>query len=78
MQENSMEMIWRASTSMIELEVFAGAFISGNYGPPEGFCFDSKCTSDDPVRLTIYNIYIFEIYNLIINHPYTYIHINRL
>eukprot|EP01041_Mallomonas_annulata_P000682 gene682-1305_t len=43
-----MEMVWRGSESMSESEVFTGAFTSGNYGPPEGFCFDAKCT-DEPV-----------------------------
>ena len=33
------------------MEVFAGAFTSGNYGPPSGFCFDSSChyCRDDPI-----------------------------
>ena len=51
MSERQMEMIWRASASMPNIEVFAGAFTSGNYGPPEGLCFDTLC-EDDPVSVT--------------------------
>jgi len=50
MSERRMEMIWSASNSMPDIEIFTGAFTSGNYGPPEGLCFDTLC-DDDPVRM---------------------------
>lgn len=29
-------------------KLFTGAFFNDNYGPPEGFCWDSLC-GDDPI-----------------------------
>jgi len=51
MKERTMEMIWKGSASDSEKEVFTGVFTSGNYGPPDGFCFDSSCVycRNDPV-----------------------------
>lgn len=55
-----MEMIWRPSKSLgANAQVFAGAFQSGNYGPPPGYCFDQFC-SDTPMmtdkRLEDYDV----------------------
>ena len=50
LKEREMEMIWRASPSLgAAAQVFAGAFQSGNYGPPPGYCFDQFC-SDPPMQ----------------------------
>ncbi|CAM9878394.1 unnamed protein product, partial [Phaeothamnion confervicola] len=47
--DRSLEMVWRSSPSLGRAaEIFAGAFQSGNYGPPAGYCFDVVCT-DEPV-----------------------------
>jgi alpha-mannosidase len=47
MVEKNMEFIWRPSPSLgTSGQVFTGAFQNGNYGPPNGFCFDVNC--DDP------------------------------
>ena len=58
-----MEMVWKGSESMPEAQVFTGAFTSGNYGPPEGFCFDAPggtWCADDPIvddeTLSTYNM----------------------
>ena len=55
-----LEFVWRASPSLgPSSQVFSGAFQSGNYGPPDGFCWDYFC-GDDPVqddrRLNDYNV----------------------
>lgn len=60
MNQSRMEMVWRASPSLgSSSQVFTGAFQSGNYGPPSGFCFDQFC-SDPPMqtdkRLEDYNV----------------------
>jgi hypothetical protein len=34
----------------VEGQVFAGAFQSGNYGPPGGFCFDDFDCNDEPIQ----------------------------
>lgn len=48
--DRKLEFVWRASESLgAAAEVFTGAFQSGNYGPPSGFCFDIGC-SDEPMR----------------------------
>ncbi len=45
-----MEFLWRPSKSLGEsAQIFSGAFHSGNYGPPKGFCFDQLC-SDQPLQ----------------------------
>lgn len=50
LKEHRMEMVWRASKSLgASAQVFAGAFQSGNYGPPGGYCFDQFC-SDPPMQ----------------------------
>ena len=47
----NLEFIWRASPSLgVEGQVFAGAFQSGNYGPPGGFCFDDFDCNDEPIQ----------------------------
>ena len=63
MAEKNMEMVWKGSESMPEAQVFTGAFTSGNYGPPEGFCFDAPggtWCADDPIvddeTLSTYNM----------------------
>lgn len=49
MQNKEMEFIWRASPSYgANAQVFTGAFQNGNYGPPDGFCFDAFC-ADTPI-----------------------------
>lgn len=58
--ESRLEHVWRASQSLgASAQVFTSAYWSGNYGPPEGFCFDDKCDDppimDDP-RLEDYNV----------------------
>jgi alpha-mannosidase len=62
MDEKTMEMVWKGSTSQPDAQVFTGVFHDGNYGPPSGFCFDTTCQycrSDpaiaDPL-LSTYNI----------------------
>lgn len=44
-------MVWRASPSLgADAEVFTGAFLEGNYGPPAGLCFDQAgCNGGFPV-----------------------------
>ena len=53
MKEKRLEFVWSGSYSNpgSNNEVFTGAFSSGNYGPPAGFCFDSSCVycRDDPI-----------------------------
>ena len=45
-----LEFLWRASPSLGAAgQIFSGAFQSGNYGPPGGFCWDYFC-GDDPVQ----------------------------
>lgn len=56
----NLEFVWRASASLGEpAQVFTGAFQSGNYGPPNGLCWDWFC-GDDPIqddpRLEDYNV----------------------
>jgi len=47
----NLEFIWRASQSQgADAQVFSGAFQSGNYGPPGGFCFDAFDCGDLPVQ----------------------------
>ena len=51
MAERAMEMVWKGSKSQPSAEVLAGAFSSGNYGPPSGFCLDVACVYclNDPI-----------------------------
>lgn len=62
MAERTMELIWKGSSSQKQAAVFTGAFTSGNYGAPEGLCFDRSCVycRDDPVvsdaRLETFNL----------------------
>ena len=55
-----LEYVWRASASLGKsAQVFTGAFQSGNYGPPDGFCFDWFCGDlpiQDDRRLEDYNV----------------------
>ena len=47
----NLEFVWRASPSLgVQGQVFAGAFQSGNYGPPGGFCFDAFSCGDEPIQ----------------------------
>ena len=41
--EKNLEFIWKGSKSIASAEVFTGVFSSGNYGPPNGYCFDTSC-----------------------------------
>ncbi|KAA0171253.1 hypothetical protein FNF27_06372 [Cafeteria roenbergensis] len=58
--QSRMEMVWRASQSIgAPAEVFTGAFLSGNYGPPQGLCFDVNCKDgqiQDDERLEDVNV----------------------
>ena len=46
-----LEFVWRASPSFgVDGQVFSGAFQSGNYGPPSGFCFDVFDCNDEPIQ----------------------------
>lgn len=58
--ESRLELIWRASQSLgAPAQVFTGAFMSGNYGPPSGLCFDIYCRDgqiQDDLRMTDYNV----------------------
>lgn len=57
----SLEFIWQASPSFgaNASGIWSAAFRSGNYGPPNGFCYDWFC-GDDPIqedrRLHDYNV----------------------
>ena len=58
--KQDLEWVWRASDSLGPTnQIFTGAFQSGNYGPPDGMCWDYFC-SDDPIqddpRLEDYNV----------------------
>ena len=49
--EKDLEFVWRASATLgSDAQVFAGAFQSGNYGPPDGMCFDVFDCNDEPVQ----------------------------
>lgn len=53
----AMEMVWQGSNSLEDATVFTGNFISGNYGPPEGFGFEWGCPPImDDSRLDEYNV----------------------
>ena len=56
----SLEFIWDSSESLGPTsDIFSGAFASGNYGPPGGFCFDMEHCDDviyDDPRLENYNV----------------------
>ena len=56
----SLEFIWDSSESLGPTSyIFSGAFASGNYGPPEGFCFDMEHCDDviyDDPKLENYNV----------------------
>lgn len=58
-KEKRLEFIWRGSSSLSNADIFTGVFSDGNYGPPQGFCFDSVC-NDEPIRdnpaLSDYNV----------------------
>ncbi|ULT82208.1 hypothetical protein L3Y34_011880 [Caenorhabditis briggsae] len=58
LKNKTLEFNWKASDD-IESEIFTGAFFNDNYGPPEGFCWDSLC-GDDPImdneELEEYNV----------------------
>ena len=59
-----LEMVWRGSSSLgSSAEIFTGAFLSGNYGPPPGFDWGEGCAHlgcDPPVcdnpELEDYNV----------------------
>lgn len=43
LKDKTMEMVWRGSKSLgKDVDLFTGITYYG-YGPPPGFCFDSKC-----------------------------------
>lgn len=47
LKNKTLEFNWKASNEL-DSEIFTGAFFNDNYGPPEGFCWDSLC-GDDPI-----------------------------
>ncbi|ETN75226.1 glycosyl hydrolase family 38 protein, partial [Necator americanus] len=47
LKNKSLEFIWNASEDL-KTQILTGAFYQDNYGPPEGFCFDSLC-GDEPI-----------------------------
>ncbi|VDO23539.1 unnamed protein product [Haemonchus placei] len=47
LQNKSLEFVWNTSEDL-KTQILAGAFFQDNYGPPEGFCFDTLC-GDDPI-----------------------------
>ena len=50
-QQKRVEMMWQASQSLPELRVFAGLTgeYGGNYGPPNGLCFEGDSGCDDSI-----------------------------
>ncbi|PIC18202.1 hypothetical protein B9Z55_024180 [Caenorhabditis nigoni] len=58
LKNKTLEFNWKASDD-IKSNIFTGAFFNDNYGPPEGFCWDSLC-GDDPImdneKLEEYNV----------------------
>ena len=49
--EKNLEFVWRASASLgASAQIFSGAFQSGNYGPPDGFCFDVFDCNDEVIQ----------------------------
>ncbi|KAF1747844.1 hypothetical protein GCK72_024310 [Caenorhabditis remanei] len=58
LKNKTLEFNWNASDDL-GTQIFTGAFFNDNYGPPEGFCFDSLCGDDpimDNVDLEGYNV----------------------
>ncbi|KAL4856940.1 Alpha-mannosidase [Chlorella vulgaris] len=55
---SALEMVWQGSGSLADASIFTGNFISGNYGPPEGFAFEwaDPPIMDDP-RLDEFNVH---------------------
>uniref|UniRef100_A0A8R1E1N0 Alpha-mannosidase n=1 Tax=Caenorhabditis japonica TaxID=281687 RepID=A0A8R1E1N0_CAEJA len=47
LKNKTLEFNWNASIDL-DSQIFTGAFFQDNYGPPEGFCWDSLC-GDDPI-----------------------------
>lgn len=50
LKDNTMEMVWRSSTSLgHSSDLFTGILFYG-YGAPPGFCYDLLC-SDPPIQV---------------------------
>ncbi|CAL2049969.1 unnamed protein product [Caenorhabditis brenneri] len=47
LKNKTLEFNWNTSDDL-ETKLFTGAFFNDNYGPPEGFCWDTLC-GDDPI-----------------------------
>ena len=45
------EMIWQASANLGESGQIFTSILPNQYGPPNGFCFDSSCRGDDPIMV---------------------------
>ncbi|CCD67087.1 Alpha-mannosidase [Caenorhabditis elegans] len=48
LKNKTLEFMWNTSDDITDNKLFTGAFFNDNYGPPEGFCWDSLC-GDDPI-----------------------------
>lgn len=50
LKDNTMEMVWRSSSSLgPSSDLFTGVLFYG-YGAPPGFCYDVKC-KDPPIQV---------------------------
>ncbi|WKY16346.1 hypothetical protein Q1695_001202 [Nippostrongylus brasiliensis] len=47
LNNKSLEFIWNTSEDL-KTQILGGVFYRGDYGPPDGFCFDALC-GDDPI-----------------------------
>jgi len=48
--ESRLEFVWNASPSLgSSASVWTSSYYTGNYSPPPGFCWDTKC-SEDPIQ----------------------------
>ncbi|CAB3399154.1 unnamed protein product [Caenorhabditis bovis] len=58
LKNRTLEFIWDSSNYQ-NSKIFTGAFFQDNYGPPDGFCWDTLC-GDDPImdipNLEEYNV----------------------
>ena len=59
---------------------YLGAFTSGNYGPPSGYCFDTSChyCRDDPVVDSPVSFHLqFIFVHMLSRHAHNFIHMNE-
>ena len=53
LNKTEMEMVWQPSRSLGDkVDLFTGILYYSIYGPPPGFCFDTKCT-DPPIQVSV-------------------------